>query len=312
MWAEPPTHWYSQHAAKILHRVPYEEILAGEAKEPLLTFISRVLEWTNAKNAPPWVKKGRRDRESSRLFEWNNELSSTLGRLSGLLPISEAQSRFLDPIFALEGETCWAMLSPFVSNYASRYIYDARDIPEGAFKIMDLCLERFLQSSSFKRSAYRSGEFYGFAEPRLVELFMFVSFEYAALAARFANGDWSDIKLILPIVDRFVRAGGWSGSVMYHFLTLCERANDAYPAELFADEVLAVIGDGSEPLKGWHGTFIPARIAGLVQHFASRETPMPPQLGQKLLRVLDVLVDMGDRRSAALQLSESFREIKIA
>jgi hypothetical protein len=204
------------------------------------------------------------------------------------------------------------MLSPFVSNYASRYIYDAKDIPKGAFEVMELCLERFLRSSSFKRSAYRSGEFHGFAEPRLLELFMFVYFEHAALAARFANGDWSEIKLILPIVDRFVRAGGWSGSVMYHFLTLCERANDAYPAELFADQILAVIGDGTEPLKGWHGTFIPARIAGLVQHFASRETPMPPQLGQKLLRVLDLLVDMGDRRSAALQLSESFREIKIA
>ena len=75
---------------------------------------------------------------------------------------------------------------------------------------------------------------------------------------------------------------------------------------------MAAVGNGSEPLKGWRGTFIPARIAGLVQHFASREAPMPPQLGQKLLRVLDLLVDMGDRRSAALQLSEAFREIKIA
>src|SRR6185437_12655186 len=72
MWVEPPTHWYSQYAAKILQRVPYEEILAGGAKEQLLTFIDRVLEWTNAKNAPPWVKKGRRDRESSRLLEWND------------------------------------------------------------------------------------------------------------------------------------------------------------------------------------------------------------------------------------------------
>lgn len=74
----------------------------------------------------------------------------------------------------------------------------------------------------------------------------------------------------------------------------------------------AVIGDGSEPLKGWHRTLIPARIASLVQHFADRDTPMAPKLGQKLLRILDLLVDMGDRRSAALQLSESFREIKIA
>jgi hypothetical protein len=74
---------------------------------------------------------------------------------------------------------------------------------------------------------------------------------------------------------------------------------------------LAVISDGAEPLKGWNGTLIPARIAGLVQFFADRDTSMSPALGQKLLRVLDELVDIGDRRSAALQLSETFREIKV-
>ncbi|MGJ3262396.1 MAG: hypothetical protein ACFE0R_04090 [Salinarimonas sp.] len=56
---------------------------------------------------------------------------------------------------------------------------------------------------------------------------------------------------------------------------------------------------------------IPARIAGLVQHLADRETPMPPALAQTLLRILDLLVDMGDRRSAALQASEAFREVPV-
>lgn len=311
-WVEPSTYWYSQYVGKVLERIPYEEIIAGEAKDPLLTFVTRVLEWTNAKNAPPWVKKGRRDRESSRLFEWNHGLGSTLGRLAGLLPISEVKSRLLEPVFALEGETCWALLAPFVSGYICRYVYDAETVPDQGIEVLSRCLERFLKSPSFKRGSHHGGEFYGFGEPRLVESLMFVSIEHASMAARFVNGNWSELELILAVVDRFVRAGGWSATVMFHFLTLCERSKDSYPAEMFADQVLAVIGDGTEPLKGWHGTLIPARIAGLVQHFANRETPMPPQLGQKLLRVLDLLVDMGDRRSAALQLSESFREIKIA
>jgi len=312
-WIEPRTHWYSQYAGKVLERIPYEEIITGEASEPLLIFIARVLEWTRTKNSPPWVKKGRRDRESSRLFEWNHELGSTLGRLSGLLPMSEVKWRFLEPVLAVEGETCWALLAPFVSNYICRYVYDAKTVPDSAPEILGLCLDRLLESPSFKRGSYNGGEFHGFGEPRLLELLMFVSIEQIAPgAARFANGDWSEIKLILPIVDRFVRAGGWSGTVMHHFLTLCERSKDVYPADLFADQILEVIGTGSEPLKGWHGTFIPARIAGLVQHFANRETPMASLLAQKLLRVLDLLVDMGDRRSAALQLSESFREVRIA
>jgi hypothetical protein len=96
------------------------------------------------------------------------------------------------------------------------------------------------------------------------------------------------------------------------FLTLCERAKATYPAKVFADQILAVIGDGAEQLKRWQHLSIPARIAGLVQHFADRDAPMPLHLAQKFLRTLDLLVDMGDRRSAALQLGEAFREIRTA
>src|SRR5207302_5473137 len=117
--------------------------------------------------------------------------------------------------------------------------------------------------------------------------------KHAALAARFANGDWSDIALILPMVDGLIRAGGWSSTLMHHYVTLCERSKAAYPTEMFADQVLAVLEDASKPPKGWHGTFIPARIAALIQHFAYHDTPMSLSLGQKLLRVLDLLVDMG-------------------
>jgi hypothetical protein len=98
---------------------------------------------------------------------------------------------------------------------------------------------------------------------------------------------------------------------MYHFLLLCERAREHYPADVFADQILAILEDASAPPKGWSATSNAARIAGLIQHFASRETPMSRELGLKLLRVLDLLVDMGDRRSAALELSEVFREIRV-
>ncbi|MGH8657252.1 MAG: hypothetical protein ACREV4_01840 [Gammaproteobacteria bacterium] len=308
-WTEPTTRWYSQFAAKVLQRVPYEKILASDAKGQLLAFIAGALEWTNARNAPPWLKKGRRDRESSQLYEWTHELGGTLGCISGMLPLAEVRARFLEPIFDLEGDTCWALLSPFVSSYICRYVYDAQAFPEDAVEVIGLCLERLLKSPSFKRSSYYAEEFHGFDEPKLVQTLMFVSIEHAGGAARYVNGDWSEI---LPLVDRFVRRGGWAAAVMDHFLMLCERAKSAYSAEMFADQIFSVIADSSEPLKGWNGTLILARIAGLVQFFADRNAPMSPTLGQSLLRVLDLLVDMGDRRSAALQLSESFREIKIA
>jgi len=212
----------------------------------------------------------------------------------------------------LEGDPCWALLAPFTSAYVCSYIYDAAVVPADAVAILDLCLGRFLGSPAFKRESYRSGEFYGFDQPRLIETLMFVSVEHAALAARYVNGDWSEINRILPLIDRFVRAGGWTASVMGPFLTLCERAKAIYPAEAFAAQILAVIGDGTKQLKGWQHLSIPARIAGLVQYFADRDAPMPLHLAQMFLRMLDLLVDMGDRRSAALQLGEAFREIRAA
>ena len=190
-------------------------------------------------------------------------------------------------------------------------MYDAPVVPADAVATLDLCLGRLLQASAFKRDAYGSGEFSGFDQPELVRILMFVSVERADLAARYVNGDWSEIGRILPLIDRFIRTGGWAASVMDPFLTLCERARADYPAEAFADQVLAIIADGPDNLKGWHGTFIPARIAELVQHFAHRDAPMTLALAQKFLRILDMLVDMGDRRSAALQLGEAFREVRL-
>jgi hypothetical protein len=64
-WEAPPTHWHSKYASKILNLVPYEKILESTAKEKLLAFVVGALQWTIAKNAPPWLKAGRRDRDSS-------------------------------------------------------------------------------------------------------------------------------------------------------------------------------------------------------------------------------------------------------
>ncbi|MDO8431326.1 MAG: hypothetical protein Q7S58_02835 [Candidatus Binatus sp.] len=312
VWVEPATRWYSQYAAKILPLLPLDGIFASGARGPFLKFLWELLNWTIQKNAPPWVKPERRDRTPADLYEWTRSLGQTLGRVSGLLRLEEIRPRFLEPIFALEGDACWALLAPFTSAYVCAYVYDAVVIPADAVAILDLCLGRFLASPAFKRASYRSGEFYGFDQPRLIKTLMFVSVEHAALAARYVNGDWSEISRILPLIDRFVRAGGWTVSIMAPFLTLCERAKASYPADVFADQILTVVGDGSEQLKGWQNASVPARIAGLVQHFADRDAPMPLHLAQKFLRILDLLVDMGDRRSAALQLGEDFREIRTA
>jgi hypothetical protein len=115
----------------------------------------------------------------------------------------------------------------------------------------------------------------------------------------------------MPLIDRMLRGAGWHPYVARQFATLCERSGAAYPADTFADQVLAQTVDGHLP-SGWKGTSLPARIAALVQAHADRLHPLSAPLARKLLQVLDALVDLGDRRSAALQQSEAFRGVRLA
>jgi hypothetical protein len=137
---------------------------------------------------------------------------------------------------------------------------------------------------------------------------LFVAVERADGAARFANGRWDDLPRVLPLIDKMVRRIGWVPFVARQFIILCERVGPDYPAGAFADQVLAQIAEGRLPV-GWKNTSIPAGIASLVQAYSDRHHPMPVELARKLLQVLDALVDLGDRRSAALQQSEAFRGV---
>ena len=176
---------------------------------------------------------------------------------------------------------------------------------------MNVALERLLAWRGFNRDGHRSGELGGHDLPDLAGALMFVAALNAPKAARFANGDWTDLPIILPTIDRFVTAVGWVATVMSRYLTLCEHARTAYPADRFASQVLSILAMGERRLSNWHGTSNAARIAGMVQFFADANSPMPSSLGEPLLRILDLLVDRGDRRSAALQLSTPFREIRL-
>jgi hypothetical protein len=98
---------------------------------------------------------------------------------------------------------------------------------------------------------------------------------------------------------------------MQTYLTLCERAGYAYPLEAFAVQANAVLGSLSNAKGSWAGTTLPARIAATVQRLADANFPLRTKQAQELLRVLDALIDLGDRRSAALEQAEVFRGIQM-
>lgn len=144
---------------------------------------------------------------------------------------------------------------------------------------------------------------HGYDIPKLIQALLFVSVEEAPGAARFANGDWSQISMVMPIVTKLVTATGWSTYVMQNYLTLCERAGLAYPLAAFADQSNVILCSLSNSKGSWAGTTLPARTAATVQRLADANFPLRTNQAQALLKALDALIDLGDRRSAALRWS---------
>jgi hypothetical protein len=309
-WRAADGWWRSDRAGTILAEQPLRGILAG-FQDPFVAFCEAMLAWTIERKAPTWAMRSR-DIDRTDVYEWTHRFGGMLGDLMGLVDPQRAEADFMEPICGVSDEdACFDLLEPLVTMFICQHVLDAPVVAPAASGVLDRALDRLLAASTFSRSAYRAGEMHGFSMAQLARWLMFVGVEKASLAHRFSNGDWSEIGLILPMVDRFVRTAGWAPTVMEDFLTLCERAREHFPAHAFADAILSALSREADPGARWRGTLIAARIASRVQEMADREVPLDLSLGQKFLRILDKLVDQGDRRSAALQVGPAFRDLRV-
>jgi hypothetical protein len=314
IWREPDDYLRWDLLPKILCHVPMPEAMRDPDRTPmLLDYVYKLLKWTLDKIEPHWAKdEERRNGRTSELGNWRRGFGYFLAKVALELDEEIVVRTILDPIFALDDEATESLIKPFVDILAAGGIIDPPRIMPNAVNLMKVCVDRVLRDRAWEHAHYRDGTIYGYDLPEIVRVLLFATGVRADQSSRFANGDWRDVSAVLPIVDPFVRAVGDVPHVIGSFLTLCETAVEHYPPEVFIDQINEILGKQAGVPLGWHGTTIPSRIAALVHAFAERSQPLPPQLAQDMLRVLDRLVDMGDRRSAALQTSEIFRNVRQA
>lgn len=312
-WQSSDELWDSQYAAKVLQKVPVATVMASTGRAQYVDAIEAFVGWTLDTINPAWRAPGRRrrERDDSNFYEWEDQLGRSMASVAAHFPADETLRKFLRPILAQPDEIALRLLASFTDSLVCNEVLDAPAIRDDVLYLLQAVLERTLESDDLRRSPNNDGHIGGFVLPRLVRSLLFVVVEHSPFATRFANGLWDDLSQVMPLVDRMVRRAGWHPYVAHQFVILCERSSAAYPADTFADQVLAQIVNGRLP-AGWKGSSVPAAIAALVQAHADRLQPLPAALARKLLHVLDALVDLGDRRSAALQQSESFRGIRLA
>lgn len=309
-WIDPDPFFYSKGVADIAKEFPIEAWLASPRIRPLLeNALEQWVQWTAEKLMPSGKGHNGRDRAAADTFEWARALGDILSRVAPLIN-ETLMARLIGP-FLVEGDAALAVLARFTDRLVCRHVLDAATVAPGTLKLLDACLDRVLADRAFQ-GGWRAGEMYGHDLPRMVDALLFVNVELAPGAAQFANGDWSQIDLIMPLVTKLVGEIGWATAVASRFLTLCERAGISYPVAIFADQANVVLCSLASRQELWSGTRLPARMASVVQRLAEANYPLTPDIAQRLLTVLDGLVDLGDRRSAALEQSDAFRRVQSA
>ena len=310
-WGDPDPYFDAAAAGKMLESFPVENWCRSSAHLPLLRDgLQRLVEWTAAKLVPDWEAAPGDDtahRAAAFLMEWNRGLGGLLARAAPFLDADVVRREHLDP-FPVDNEDSFSVVAEFAVDTVIRHVIDAPTIPVGTLPLLDECVDRVLRHPAFRRAGHPAGELYGRSLPKVVRALLFVPIDDEAPgSARFANGDWSELHVAMPIVSKVVAQLAWSRDVVDRFLQLCERAGDDYPLDAFADQVAAVAESAEH---GWAGTTIPARIAATVQRLADANFPIDAELARRLLVVLDALVELGDRRSVALERSPAFREVR--
>ena len=313
-WEDADPLFHPQFAAKLLPLWPVETWCQSAVYKPMLeTTLKQLVSWTAERLMPLWRRGGQRasDRSATELIEWNSVLGDLLARAAPFFETEFVRKEFLAP-FLTDDEEGLAVLAPFADMTITRQVLDAPTIPANTFDLLNECVERVVRDRIFDPNSYRAGEVHGYDMPKLIKALLFVAVEKEAPgAARFANGEWSQIGIVMPVVTRLVTGTGWSSYVMQEFLTLCERADITYPLDAFATQANAVLGSIDNAKGSWVGTTLPARTAATVQRLADANFPLRTDQAQALLTVLDALIDLGDRRSVALEQAEAFRGVQL-
>lgn len=312
-WEHSPIELQCHLLAKVINRIPVPSVMADEARRDLfLSWCNGLVGWTVERRCPSWSRvEGQEPYDGGySLYEWERELYHFLAQVSLHLPPEEGFRRFIKPAALASDDTFGSLAESYVTSLAYN-VMDEPVLPGTPLALLVLIVPRLLAHGGWERARWNDGRLNDAELSRMVRALFFVDVEKAMGAARFANGNWTDVASIHPIIDPILAAQGQNPTVTSAYLTMCERAILSYPLERFVAQLpLVFVGEGGMP-NGWRGTSIPARLAGLIQRFSEKTQPLPAQTAQTLLRALDALVDMGDRRAAAIQTSEVFKDVRI-
>jgi hypothetical protein len=310
-WTHPDTDFDPYFAKVVIGHFPIERwARSAEHREALLQYADELVRWTSDRLFPSWEEAREREHHGTQLYEWLSALATFIARVAILVP--DGYARFVEPITKHKERAALTFVSDVTEAATTRFVYDAAIISDEALALLGACMDRMLAEHTFNPNSYRAGDVNTNDLYPMVRSFLLISVKNAPGAARFANGEWADLPQLLPLIGKLMMAAGWSAGVMDAYLLLCERAGANFPVEIFTLHVSASMDASGFRQERWTSSGTSAGVSSAIQRLAEAHYPLTRDQARGLLILLDRLVDMGDRRAAALQQSEHFRSMQIA
>lgn len=291
---------------KVIDIIPVDAALSDKHyASQFLDWCEGLVEWTIEWVKPSWATdEYDLQRDNADYYQWKPYLYRFIAKVCLELIPKEGKQRFLAPVIATDDVTFTTMCD-FFSGHLVSIIADSPKIPEVALHLLSTITERVLQQKGWQYTDGIGRDSLEFTT--IVQNLFFSKMFTANLAARFANGDWSDVAMIMPVFEPILKARGATKLVATAWVTLLESSFEHYPIEHFVENVKYLFETEGQN-SSWKHTLLPARMSALIQQFSERA---PSNMQQGLLKALDKLVDMGDRRAATVQMSEVFRSVRI-
>lgn len=309
-WTYPEFDFDPQYAAGVMKLFPVEAWAeSDDHRDHILGFVGELVSWTAERMFPSFSDE--QDDPSSQLYEWLDALAALVSRIIVYMPTDANAQALIEPLTKHGHRDVLQFVDELTDHLTRRFVYDAAVLPERVLDALDMLMTRMLEEHNFSPTSYRPGEVRDRHLNSMIRSFMLTSAKDCPGATRFANGKWDELPVLLRQIDRLMTAAGWVDSVMDEFLILSERAAAWMPIEDFERMVSASMEAEGFRLERWNAAGIPASISGVIQGLAHANYPLTRTHARGLLVILDRLVDVGDRRAAALQQSEHFRGIQV-
>ncbi|WP_415716118.1 AAA family ATPase [Maridesulfovibrio sp.] len=283
-------------------------IVSNKYRNEFLVFIENLLQWTFEKIFPP-NSECPRHYYSTELFLWVAGFASWLPLL--LVELDSDETEFvMKPIFArkLETDGMFSFYERLTDILMAVGVIDRQQVNSDLIELIERIVHVVISHPSWcdvRRNPSRRSK----AElQNIIRSIFCVHLEQTCTgAARFANNDWSEVAILMGLVDQVLSSVGDVAGVFTAWLTLVERSFEHYEIDVFFKQLDLIPTELWSSRVQWSSNTNAVRLAALIQAFAEREGyPLSNERKKEILPWLDRLVDLGDRRSSALQCSRLF------